>query len=486
MNALSDPAALRASEGRDTAPRPASGKPRRLAWRLHGLFGVKLSLFLAFVCLTGTVATVSHEIEWLLMPEVRASAHTGEPDWGRMWEAARRAHPEGWVRGVEPYDRSDSRYFAKAAPVALAGGREVTVLVDPATSRVTGELRGTTFHSFMRGLHYYLFTPGDWGFYLVTALGFVLAGSLVTGLLVYKCFWRGLAKRPRMRRGMRTWMGDVHRLAGVWSIPFVALIALTGMWYLAERAGADWETPTPQARALRVQPDAKTVNAWVATAQKAMPGLQVTGVSLPWSDGEPVTVQGEWRAWLVRERTNAAFIDPVTGELLGLRVAHELPATERWVHTADPVHFGNFAGVAGKVVWALFGLALTGLAVSGAVINGRRLAAPARPGVATSWTHSLRGALLPSCVLILAVPAWFYRDWDDGAGQLDLPLGVVRSGDFDFRLWRTADGWCATPVDATPVLVLFRAGTRAIPATFDGGRFCAALPGHPRPSLEAE
>jgi uncharacterized iron-regulated membrane protein len=477
MRAAADPAVV--------APRAPAGKPRRrLAWRLHSLFGLKLSLFLAFVCLTGTVATVSHEIEWLLLPEVRASGPATEDRWGRMWEAARAAHPDGWVRGVGPYDRSDAGYFGKAAGVALPDGREVTVMVDPATARVTGELAGVTFHSFMRGLHYYLFAPGDWGFYLVTSLGFVLAGSLVTGILVYKRFWRGLAKQPRFGRDMRTWMGDLHRLAGVWSIPFVALISATGMWYLVERAGVAWETPPPQASASRIQPDAATLDAWVATAKAAMPGLVITGVSLPWGDGEPVTVQGEWRAWLVRERTNAAYIDPVTGRLLGLRVAHELPATERWVHTADPLHFGNFAGLAGKLLWTLFGLLLTGLAVSGAVINGRRLAGAERPGVTRSWRRGLGAAMLPSLLVMLAAPAWFYRDWDSGAGAATTPAGVVEAGGRTFRLLATRDGWCATTTGPPPASLTFRSGGEAAEASFDAGRFCAEARRDVVPTLE--
>jgi uncharacterized iron-regulated membrane protein len=91
-----------------------------------------------------------------------------------------------------------------------------------------------------------------------------------------------------------------------------------------------------------------------------------------------VIVQGQWQAWLVRERTNAAFIAPETGALLGTRVAHEMSAGERWAHTADPLHFGDFAGLASKLVWLVFGLGLVGLCLTGAVIHGRRLARAAR------------------------------------------------------------------------------------------------------------
>jgi uncharacterized iron-regulated membrane protein len=470
MTALPAPAALHA----------AAGKPRRLSYRLHSLFGLKISLFFAFICATGTLATVSHEIEWLLFDKVRATASAAPPDWGAMWDAVRREYPEGWVRSLGTYDRSDADYFAKAAHVALPDGREVSVLVDPGTARVTGVQDGVTFHSFMRGLHYYLFTPGDWGFYLVTALGFVLAGSIATGLLVYKRFWKGLLRRPRMQRDSRTWLGDLHRLGALWSLPFAALIALTSIWYLLERDALSWESDPPRAAALRVQPDGARIDAWVRTAQAAMPGLRITSVSLPWGDGEPVTVQGEWQAWLVRERTNAAFIDPVSGKLLGLRVAHRMPLTERWVHTADPLHFGNFAGLTGKLLWFAFGLMLTGLAVSGAIIHGKRLASPEPLPWTQAWRSGLGQALAPTVLLILAVPTWFYfNGWDSGSGAKMRAAGTLHADGRSFQLWsdESEGRWCARSDDRLAgTVTLIDAAGRAHETEFDAGRHCAELP----------
>jgi uncharacterized iron-regulated membrane protein len=452
----------------------AVGKPRRLSYRLHSLFGLKLSLFLAFICATGTLATVSHEIEWLLMPQVRATAVPGEPDWGAMWDAAQATHPDGWVRGIGTYDRSDADYFAKAAQVALPDGREVTLLVDPGTNRVTGALPPISFHSFMRGLHYYLFTPGDWGFFAVTALGFVLMGSLITGLLVYRRFWKGLFRRPRFDRDSRTWLGDLHRLGALWTLPFLLIISLTSIWYFFERMDMGWESEPPRAAPLRRAPVAGTVARWTATARAAMPGLKITSISLPWSDGDPVVVQGEWKAWLVRERTNAAFIDPVSGRLLGVRAAHRLPATERWVHTADPLHFGNFAGLTGKLLWVIFGIGLTGLAASGAIIHGKRVVSPDPVGGAAAWRGALGQALLPSLLLIGAVPTWFYfNGWDSGSGAAMVGAGQVDG----FSLWQEGATWCASAPAERPTGARFRlADGRAVEAEFNAGRFCAELP----------
>lgn len=355
---------------------------RPLAFFLHSLFGLKLSLFLGFVCLTGTIATVSHEIEWLLDPTVRATPVRGEEDWGRMWDAVRATYPDGHIQHISSYDRNDEPYFVRNASVLLSSGERIDVRVDPGTGRVTGEARGTTFHAFMRALHYYLFVPGAIPFYLVASMGVVLLVSLATGLLTYKKFWRGFFRMPRWDRGARTWLGDLHRLAGLWSIWFVAIIGLTSVWYIVEHAGLDLNSETPAAseRSMLFPPpiEGETIARWTGAARERMPGLAITGVTLPYSSGDPAVVQGQWRAWLVRERTNAMYIDPATGEVLGLRAAHEMPVGERLVHTADPLHFGNFGGLATKLIWVLFGLVLTGMAASGALIFVRRTASAAR------------------------------------------------------------------------------------------------------------
>jgi uncharacterized iron-regulated membrane protein len=95
---------------------------------------------------------------------------------------------------------------------------------------------------------------------------------------------------------------------------------------------------------------------------------------MPYGVDDPVVVQGQWRAWLVRERTNAIFIDPATDAVIGERAAGAMKPTERWVHTADPLHFGNFGGLATKLLWFVFGLLLTGLCATGAVIFTKRTA----------------------------------------------------------------------------------------------------------------
>ena len=381
-------------------------KPVPLSFWLHSVFGLKLSLFLGFVCFTGTIATVSHEIEWLYKPELRATAMSGQPDWGRMWEAARRAHPQAALSGIGSFDRSDAPYFVKSISATDARGEDFAIYVDAGTLRVTGHEYGRSFQDFMRALHYYLFAPGAIPVYFVTSLGFILVLSLVTGLITYRKFWRGFFRIPRWHRDRRTWFGDLHRLIGLWSLWFVALIGLTSVWYFVEHAGLNLETPEPvvTAPAIVQTVTGEQINAWAATARERMPRLVINAIYLPYEAGNPVIVQGQWRAWLVRERTNAVFIDPATGRVIGKRVAHEMGIGERIVHTADPLYFGNFGGLATKLLWAVFGLLLSAMAGSGAYIYAKRTKVAVSSGLTLGIFNYLGVWKWPSVAALTLVP----------------------------------------------------------------------------------
>lgn len=58
------------------------------------------------------------------------------------------------------------------------------------------------------------------------------AGAAALGLSVHDL--RHRHHRHDQRQGARTFWGDYHRLAGIWSIPFVAIIGVTGTWFFLE------------------------------------------------------------------------------------------------------------------------------------------------------------------------------------------------------------------------------------------------------------
>lgn len=356
--------------------------PRRLWFDLHSWVGLKLCLFMSFVCLTGTLAVLAHEIDWLVTPEMRVTPTAQQASWGTQLEAARRAYP-GWE--LNRLKAGESIRFATVLPAKTTEGRLRHVWVDPYRGTVTGDTGWFNVHRFLRNTHRHLMMPVKYGVPIVCSLAIVLLISFATSFFIYKKWWRGFFKWPRGERSRRFW-GDVHRLAGVWSLWFVLLIALTGLWYLVEELGLDapspqWHTVT-EAHAHPFVIDGAAVDRAVAQAARDWPVLIIRGVAVDEKRGI-ITLEGQADAVLVRDRVNALRYDS-HGVLLEGVAGADLGVHQRISEMADPLHFGNFAGLPVKLAWFTFGVLLTTLSITGTYLYGLRALGSRKPAVAQS------------------------------------------------------------------------------------------------------
>jgi len=92
---------LRASTARPgVIARPA--KKRSIWWRLHQWAGLQMSLFLAFVFITGTLAVFSYELDWMARPAMWVAPTAAEErvSWGAVGEAAAAHAPDAVVLNV--------------------------------------------------------------------------------------------------------------------------------------------------------------------------------------------------------------------------------------------------------------------------------------------------------------------------------------------------------------------------------------------------
>lgn len=353
------------------ARRPAKG--RSLWWVVHSWIGLKLSIFLTFILATGTFAVFAHEIDWMVTPAMRVSVQDGPTaSWGRMAAAAADAVPDGRLETLyAPIDP----WFAAEAWIDMGKGAPRRVYIDPWTARVTGIHGWANVHRFLRQVHRHLMLPTKIGIPIVCSLALLLATSLITGIVTYKKWWRGFFRRPRGGDGRRL-TGDIHRLAGLWSLWFVALIALTGIWYLVETLGGNAAVPKlpklPDVEASAPPPMGMALDTIVARARRADPDLDIREIRFTQDNG--VILLGQSRAWLVRDRANGVAIDPADGRVMLQLDGRTLNVHQRISEMADPLHFGTFGGLTTKVIWFLFGLAMTAMAVTGTMIYGLRLA----------------------------------------------------------------------------------------------------------------
>jgi uncharacterized iron-regulated membrane protein len=377
----------------------------RLWFVVHGWLALPIWAFLFFVCLTGSIATVSQEIVWLASPAVRANAPADDArllSYDEILAAVEREVPGARVRFIS---RPVKSIFALTVSVTRPDGSSARLFVNPYTGAVQGEL-GFDFSDFVRSLHGWLLMPFDSGFpvgwYAVSALSIPLLGSLVTGIVVYKRFWR-VYLRPRLRtnKGARVLWGDLHRLAGAWSIPFIAIMGITAAWFLAEAilddnhitistagvppvvARSDVPAVSEGAAALR-----NTLEQAAQAVRAQLPDLEPSFVELPDSAYSHISVGGRGNYPLLFETVD---VNPYNGKVERTRRVSDRSALELFTGSMRPLHTGDFAGLWLKLVYLVFGLTLTTLVFSGMMVWTRRTAletvklvrerAPARLGL---------------------------------------------------------------------------------------------------------
>lgn len=362
------------------APSVKAPKKRSIWWRLHQWAGLQMSLFLVLVFVTGTLAVFSYELDWMARPAMWAAPTSAEDrvSWGAVGEAASAHAPDAEILNVY-----GPIHPAATFDVVMRGDDgPFHVYVHPRTGEVTGTGPWPGFQRFLRNTHRHLMIPVKWGVSLVSLAAVFLAFSLVTSFWVYKKWWRGFFRLPKGRTA-RAFIGDLHRLAGLWSLWFVALIIVTSFWYLAEQWGAaapaanPARPPSPIASTAADTPASsmgEAVDRAASRLHAARPDYRIEQVY--WPRGErPFQIHGySNRAILVRPRAHVVWADPRTGAILGDQDPSALSLHTRIAEAADPLHFGTFGGYLTKTTWFVFGAALSGLAITGVVIYALRIA----------------------------------------------------------------------------------------------------------------
>ena len=376
---------------------------RKILFRLHGWLGLNVGLLLFVVCFSGSFATLSHEIDWLLNPAMRVKTRNASYDWSAMYKTLTDEFPNERVAGIyAPVGNG----FAALAYVAFTNGQTRKVYLDPYTGVLKGHTSFFNVQRFFRTFHRRFF-DGTRGIVLVTLTAFALLVSSLSGFFFYKGWLKQLFSL-RADRGPRRLWSDLHKTTGIWVLLFVFLSAATGVFYFVEvcfQAADNYKAllppPLPQVDKTSLgnygaQPELHAPNEYAKRAQAAFPGLTIRSLRLPNRIGAPVYLDGQAGNPLVRDRANKVLLHPFSGEVIAIQHSADLSAIPFITDLVDPLHFGYFGGLATKIIWCIFGLVL-----SFSILAGTYLWVVRKKSIPTQIFPWLRGATV-SFILTLA------------------------------------------------------------------------------------
>ncbi|ASG64726.1 peptidase [Idiomarina piscisalsi] len=357
---------------------------QRQWFKLHGWCSLPIWILFCFICITGTIAVFSHELTWLFNENARAvnPNNLAAQPISELVATVQNAYPSANITTVmtfEPYLINAVIFSTETIPSGIA-------YVNQYTGEIQEVNQGITFINFMRSLHGWLLFPWQSsysvGYYLVSAMSFVMIGALVTGLVIYKRFWRAYTQpKIRAKQGKKTLLTDLHKHGGVWSIWFLIVMSLTGLWYFTQQvmwhADIDIEAHPPLVEASdiplgeKADPPVTFADA-MKTTEARFPEFRPSYIMMPEHNRDMFKIMGGGDTVFFDDYSYRVNINPWTGEIASETTPETMGALQTIQHIVDPLHYGTIGGIWTKAIWFIFGLILSAMSITGFLIWGSR------------------------------------------------------------------------------------------------------------------
>ena len=349
---------------------------------LHSWAGLVTGLLMFIVCFSGAVVVFKNEIDLWANPSLAQLPRSDKPaslDAVLLQLQAR--YPGATVDTIALPDAVNPGYFASVRERGAAAGTRTKIALRSDTGAVVGPV-DSQLGQYLRMLHVFLFFGPRW---IVGFLGVAMLVLIATGIVIHRKILAELFTQ-RWGRSFRVVMSDLHKSAGIWGLGFHILIAATGAWmglaplfeqgykYVTSAASPTAASATAAKPARKAGSEAtapvpmQSLDTLYATAQRAVPGLTARYVSLRrWgTNAAEAGFTGNLSDHLAS--TARVEIDAATGVP---KKVHDPRTAGFWSQVnglMEPLHFGDFGGLALKWLYFLLGMTPAFLSISGTLI----------------------------------------------------------------------------------------------------------------------
>jgi uncharacterized iron-regulated membrane protein len=356
------------TRGRVAGKRPGSSRWFRLNLWLHRWTSLIVTLPFLVLCVTRSILIFHSEIDQAIgvVPAAQNLGQDAAPPLSESVAHVLAAHP-GQVpllAATDPVEHPGV-LMVYTAPV---GQRDFAHAVTRFTSLATGQPLGSrdltkTFTGVLLDLHAKWFL-GPTGELIGAAVALLVLVSLLSGLVVYAPYVRKIAFGVLRRgRGSRLLHLDLHNFIGVVVLGWALVVTVTGLalgfgtvaltaWRTHDLAAIQARHSTGQ----RVDPAHPAVgvdHVWRAALDAAPANWHI--ISMVWPDTmfsapSHYTVLVGGPDGLSSRLFRVALVNATSGKVDAVA---ELPWYLKGIVLSQPLHFGDYGGMALKVLWVL-------------------------------------------------------------------------------------------------------------------------------------
>ncbi|WP_294352256.1 PepSY domain-containing protein [uncultured Sphingomonas sp.] len=337
----------------------------------HAAIGLLASALIYIICLSGTLVVIHDRWQRWEQPDVPEMIALAPAAVQRAITGAV-AREAGKPATTHLYVRMPSTELPRASVTTDSGGWYVD-----ADGRIVAR-EGHAWTDFMIAMHEYLHLPMTWGLILVGALGVMLCALVTTGVLAHPRIIRD-AFCLRARHDAQLARADWHNRLGVWTLPFVLAVALTGAFIglggvgttMLAKAYTSGDTLKVYAHIFGHEPPSDPARTGIADAAAALrtldarvPGAMPTYVIVhePGTAGQHIQILTAQPKRLVYGESY--FFDR-TGAFHSKAGLSDGAVGQQVAASSYNLHFGNFAGLPVEIAYMVMGLALCAITATG-------------------------------------------------------------------------------------------------------------------------
>ncbi|MFK7978107.1 MAG: PepSY-associated TM helix domain-containing protein [Halioglobus sp.] len=334
----------------------------------HSAIGLVVGVLMYMVCLTGALAALAETFERWEQPSVE--------EFTSVTPSAVKHAMQQFQSEVS--DEAESLWVVFPTPqlprMHVTDGQQER-FTDSDGSLGEAPVEGWTH--MLRHLHIQLHLPQTVGLVLVSSLGAMLFGLIVSGLLAHPRLFRD-AFQLRLGGSRRLEQADIHNRLSVWGLPFHLMISVTGAFYglvglLVISAAAAWYDGDQNAlfdKIYGADPVLQDQGGEVQV-ERAMKSLarRYPDVSPIYVVAHKLGTANQFIEIAATVPARLAYSEiyrfDASGSYLGNQALTSGPIGRQFLYSLYRIHFGYFGGHWTRFIWCLLGLGLTVICVSG-------------------------------------------------------------------------------------------------------------------------
>ncbi len=350
-------------------------------FRLHAWVGIIFGPLLYVICISGSFAVFSNEIDWLLNPKIKSQP--GKINWDLVYSKFNESYPNYELTTVRAPRHSG---FAAQSYAKSENGKTLKVYSNPVSGEVQTLENFWNTQRFFRSFHRRFFIlPGKVGIlfvslYAIPLIVLVILGVRVQGKKIFKLIYN-----VRKTKNQKKLFSNYHLLLTNWSWIFAFVISLTGIWYGVETFKPASSQSNDEINSLKSEINGynkveNKINFLCGLSLNIIDSFTINSIRFD-TKNELITIQGKTSGigTFFRSRANSVTFNFKTGKFVSVYKSVNDTNHKIISDIADPIHFGNWGGIVTQIIWFLLGLMLSIAIMFGLILSTKRISAKYHP-----------------------------------------------------------------------------------------------------------